>query len=534
MINGNEISTQADDFVVGINTSNTSYGFLKNNQVTFQSTSTVPSLSTTPNLIGLSLNRSSGLDITETTVLGTNVLGTDARRTCGIYMQRSPGNYLHCNINDNLQQGITVVGNCEGARMGSPAQINAGIEQNRVTTTRFGWLFRHLTTNGTLGNVGEQGVYDANNKFYNNGSIDLKVHRVFPSGYILDPNATLPKIFTESNNLEQVGSTSNFAGFAGAYQVINLNPGIPFVCNPIINIAPENSGGEIDVIKALDIANNEIDYTEFPDMGENYDERELFAYLVKDSSLRLQYPVLNQFYLNNLGSSIDRLNIVDMQMAQLIGPTTLENTNLFNTYLANAKTQNNNVTGNEYHVESEKHINTLQLQAIEFGSESLLAADWEWIRDLAQECPFVAGNGVYKARMLYSGVNPLAYFDDLKICNSVGVAKNGKGLFDDENAALDSIASQTGGKLIFEIEGNQIKVYPNPSSDNVTISYQLNDFSEAQFQLLDMHGRVLKRIDLLPTVNQVNFSVADLANAMYKYRYIVNHVVLENGKFIKE
>jgi hypothetical protein len=447
---------------------------------------------------------------------------------------RSPGNYLHCNINDNLQHGLTVVGNCEGARMGSPAQINAGIEQNRVTTTRFGWLFRHLTTNGTLGDVGVENVYDANNKFHSIVSApNVKLHRVFPTGSVCDIAATLPTIYTEVNNLTQLMSTNNL-GNACSYKIENSNPGIPFVCNPIINVAPENSGAGMDLNKALDIANNNIDYTEFEDLGENYDERELFAYLVKDTARRLQYPVLNQFYLNNLGSSIDRLNIVDILMAQLIEPSTLENSNLFNTYLANAQFQNSSITGNEYIILNEKLMNTLQLQAIENGNESLLPTDWEWISELAQECPFVAGNAVYKARMLYSGVNPLAYFDDLKICNSVGVAKNGTGLFDDENAALDSITAQTGGKLVFEIEGNQIKVYPNPATDNVTVSYHLNAFSHAQIQLLDMQGRVLKIIELLPSSNHVNFGVAEMANAIYNYRYIVNNMIIENGKFVKE
>jgi hypothetical protein len=521
-INSNHMSTAEDNNVVGMDISNTQLGNFRENHITFSSTSSAPSQSIFQNLLGISLNRSSGLNIEANNVQGTNGMPQDERRTCGIVMQQSPNNYLHCNINDGLQRGITIVGDCKGYNF-SNSQINAGIEQNRVTTTRFGWLFRHLTTNGTLGDVGEQGVYDANNKFYNLGSNDLKVHRVFPSGFVCDPFAPQPRIYTNSSNLDPGGSTTNIVGnaYACSYYVENINPGVPFICNPAINIAPDNTGSEIDLAKALEIANNDIDYTEFADMGENYDERALFAYLVKDLSMLTQYPVLNQFYLANVGGSIDYLNQVDNLIAQLMDPITLENVPLFDSLFLEANTINNGISDNEFHVQNEKQINGLQLKAIAFGQTALLPNDWEWISDLAQECPFVAGIGVYKARMLNTSINPLAYFDDLKICNSVGVAKNSTGLFDVENAALDSMKNTSGGKLLFAIEGNQIKVFPNPASNNVTISYHLNAYSHAQFQLLDMQGRILKEIFLLPSSNQVNFSVTDLAEAMYNYRILL-------------
>lgn len=41
-------------------------------------------------------------------------------------------------------------------------------------------------------------------------------------------------------------------------------------------------------------------------------------------------------------------------------------------------------------------------------------------------CPYIGGTAVYKARALYAMYNPTALFDDMKICNAIGVYKTGK------------------------------------------------------------------------------------------------------------
>ena len=62
--------------------------------------------------------------------------------------------------------------------------------------------------------------------------------------------------------------------------------------------------------------------------------------------------------------------------------------------------------------------------------------DREFIQDLANQCPFVRGTAVYKARSLYALYQPGFYIDDMALCNAAGIYKNGKGLFDVENEKL--------------------------------------------------------------------------------------------------
>jgi hypothetical protein len=48
------------------------------------------------------------------------------------------------------------------------------------------------------------------------------------------------------------------------------------------------------------------------------------------------------------------------------------------------------------------------------------------IDNLANHCPYIGGTAVYKARALYAMYAPAGIFDDMKICNAVGVYKTGK------------------------------------------------------------------------------------------------------------
>jgi len=532
-IKNNTITTPATDFFIGIDALNLSKANMEGNTIAMSSLSNASSLSTVQNMIGVSLNRCSGVELFSTSVTGTNQLSVqDVRRTAGLYMQKSPNNFLHCNIFDNLQYGMVIQGNCIGYNLYNN-QLNAGVEQNRVTTTRFGWLFRHLTTNGTVGDIGQQGIYDANNKFYPPSGSNKKVHRVFNPGYVCNPTAPQPTIYTNTNNIQINDSYSNISGNGCRYGVENFNPGTPVICSPAINIAPSTSGG-IDEEYAEDIAQDEVEYTEFPEGGEYFDERALFAYLVQDSLRRVAYPVLNTFYINRQGSTLEQLAVIDQLLSRLSDSTTREDLTLFENLLAEAKQLNSVVSTIELFDLNEHHINALHLKDLEYGSESLTLADLQWISNLAQECPYVAGNAVYKARSMYVAVDPLAYFDDLVICNNVGVYKGGNSLFDAENAALDSMSAQDGLQLIYALEGDRITLYPNPANDQVTVSYKLNALSTGTLQILDIHGRVLQTITLSPTKTKFSFSVRELPNAVYTYRFLVNNMPLQHGKFVKE
>ena len=64
-----------------------------------------------------------------------------------------------------------------------------------------------------------------------------------------------------------------------------------------------------------------------------------------------------------------------------------------------------------------------------------------------------------------------------------------------------------------------VAVYPNPAYDNVVLSFHAaNTLENASVKLLDASGRIVKNIayqDFLRGENNVEFSIADLANGWY-------------------
>lgn len=404
-----------------------------------------------------------------------------------------------------------------------------GIHWAIENTTRFGWLFRHLGSNGSFGDVGQQGVYDANNIWQELGTNNIRSHRIFPINTIIDP-ATIPTVYTSSNRISQSQSTSNKTGNIGAYLINTTNPGNQYWCSkPISTIT---AVAPIDISYADDIAQDEITYSEFEEESERFDERWLYAHLASDSNLRNQYPVLNQFYLSRQGTVLDKLYRIDALIQSLADSNTLKNSSGFSSLLNEAKLLNDGISSTELFAITEQRMNNHYFKQLEWGYPALSATDWEDIESIAQECPFVAGNGVYKARTLLSHLNPLRFYNDLNVCNAVGMYKGGSGLFEQEDEEL--FGNTSNNAILKSLVKEAIKLFPNPSDDVVNVSYKISGLNVGMLQIIDIHGRVCKVIQLPSGDNTIPFSIADLSSGVYTYKFIVNKAILNIGKFVRE
>ena len=128
----------------------------------------------------------------------------------------------------------------------------------------------------------------------------------------------------------------------------------------------------------------------------------------------------------------------------------------------------------------------------------------------------------------------MAYFEDLDICNSVGVYKNGSGLFDEENNVLNEIGGESSYQdHLDNYVGNMIMLYPNPADEVLTIKYKLNEKEKAILRLYDMWGRERLSIDLTGKNNITTFSITGLEAGVYTYNYTVKDTrASETGKIV--
>nr|HNH67506.1 T9SS type A sorting domain-containing protein [Bacteroidia bacterium] len=186
----------------------------------------------------------------------------------------------------------------------------------------------------------------------------------------------------------------------------------------------------------------------------------------------------------------------------------------------------------EYYVQNEQWMNTQYLTAYSVANYNPNAEIQEQIKTLAYACPYLEGKAVFKARTLNSLLNPLANYDDLELCNNAGVNKAGdaKGLFDQENEGLDSMANADGLQLIYAKEKRGIKIFPNPAQEKISIKYQLNRNESAVLILYDLTGRERKQIQLISSSTVVETTIAELNDGIYTYKYFVNSTLSETGK----
>lgn len=70
-----------------------------------------------------------------------------------------------------------------------------------------------------------------------------------------------------------------------------------------------------------------------------------------------------------------------------------------------------------------------------------------------------------------------------------------------------------------------IKLYPNPFQDFIYLEFPLKDFDDAEFQLFDSSGKLLRTEKIKNSKSEFNFST--LPSAMYLFK--INH----KGKSIK-
>lgn len=193
-----------------------------------------------------------------------------------------------------------------------------------------------------------------------------------------------------------------------------------------------------------------------------------------------------------------------------------------------AYNRNEAILSGEVFETNERFINQLYLLYLAYGLDTLDSIQVDAVRLLAESCPYLAGDAVYKARTLYSMFVPNLQYDDLVICNNLGVYKNGTSVLDDINNQLSNhyAGIQTSAYT------HDIKLYPNPANTTVTVSYNLLENETATLKLYNIIGNEVREVKLHWRNNNVSFAVSDLVTGVYIYKYEISGRVISTGKLI--
>jgi hypothetical protein len=445
-------------------------------------------------------------------------------RAHGIYMSRNTNYSMDCNAINNTQFGLTAIG-------ANPSGKYNKINENTFNTTRAGLLMRHLAVDGWVGNIGEYLLgapftkYDANNHFNNinsNGATNKKVWRIT----VPNCNASAGDIITtQAANLTQAESIVT-GGTAGCKVVVFNHPPTAFTqiaaCNPPPPVLPPDHDLEYDRLIAQDL----INYYNYVEGARLLDMEALLSILEQDATLRASDAILSNYYNNVQNTDLARLYQIDKNMSILYDLDPLQYPIQWQAKYEEVSNLNNSLEADNVIVENQRWINNILLYLANHNLEDMESTTIEEVKTLASQCPYIAGDAVFKARNILAPYEANIRYDDLTICNNQGVYKGGVNEFDLENKSLFGESSP------HALEGNLVKVYPNPNNGLLKIDYKTKE--DGQLNLYDISGRCIRVILLPRNTQHIVADISELARGIYTYSISINNIVINNGKLLKD
>ena len=137
------------------------------------------------------------------------------------------------------------------------------------------------------------------------------------------------------------------------------------------------------------------------------------------------------------------------------------------------------------------------------------ANDISTLEGIAQQCPLTGGRIVYNARALVNGY----YQTIIEYTNACH-----------QNA---SIAHKV-ENLNAVINKNNITLYPNPTTGNITVEYKI--VHNAILEITDISGKLVGTYNLPFDSYKMQITDDKLENGMYLYRIVSDNSILKTGK----
>lgn len=174
----------------------------------------------------------------------------------------------------------------------------------------------------------------------------------------------------------------------------------------------------------------------------------------------------------------------------------------------NVKAVNAGLGTSELIETNQKQVNEVYLATIAKDVKAFTTEQATELFAIADQCPMMGGNAVFKARSLYWLIDDSYDFDDQLLCLPHGII-------------VKSMATA---------EPNALTVVPNPASDEATLVLTKPLDEPGVFVLFDAIGAEVMRYTIPVETPRFAFSTSALAPALYHYQVRGPAGVLGNGK----
>ncbi|MBK8144718.1 MAG: T9SS type A sorting domain-containing protein [Bacteroidetes bacterium] len=461
-----------------------------------------------------------------------SLLNYDLTFSKAYYFETSSEMILSCNKGRATKQGFYVW----GGNFCSPNNIRNN--KFRFNRNPLYTLDNGAALSGSFGDIGDASTDNGNDWTFNmNGNLTWLQNQLFKvwRNSVCTTNF-VHQIFTPTSLLTIPQSSSPSPPLCD-YKVYSFVPLATDPCAPDPNF--ENAGApnvvynneEIDIENAEAVALQQQTYINFVEVGAWLDNKNLYERVALDTALRNSSLILTNFYNNYSNTTISDITLADVALNTLFDfkGSNAEMISLYNTAL----TENSNITSNNDHELYEQTINNLALRLTRYGKDSISPIQETELEFIANLCPFVGGTAVYKARVLWGLYNPIMQYNDRLNCiQIIGQNKNGNSGYLNLDSLYEVQVDEQAGILANQIKSNEeekrqvrpeinigedntIRIYPNPASTQVTISYYSE--SDGYFKLYNTLGDVIVSTTLSKENSKTLILLNDIANGIYHY-----------------
>ncbi|MBL7965323.1 MAG: hypothetical protein JNM31_15915 [Flavobacteriales bacterium] len=157
---------------------------------------------------------------------------------------------------------------------------------------------------------------------------------------------------------------------------------------------------------------------------------------------------------------------------------------------------------------NEKTVNDIYLATVGKDLDSFSSDQTSVLFAIANQCPMLGGNAVFKARSLYWLINDSYDFDDPLLCLSYGIIV----------------------KSLTERQANTISVIPNPARDEASLVMPQELKVPGTLIMYDALGAEVLRSSIPASTMRFAFSIAALSPALYHYKVLTVEGVIGDGK----
>jgi len=148
--------------------------------------------------------------------------------------------------------------------------------------------------------------------------------------------------------------------------------------------------------------------------------------------------------------------------------------------LTQAITQNTGVSGTDAWISNEKAVNDIYLQTIAQGLP-IGTTQLATLASIAAQCPEMGGDGVFKARSLYTGTDWTAFYEADNACGGNNLQE------ESEERAAEYILANVPELL---------DISPNPTKEAFNVRVSVPDGFKGYLVLRDMTGRTLHKVEV--------------------------------------